>query len=303
MMLLSFQPPFNWNELLSIIDNEISQTLHELRGTLIVSEDETFNYLRKRYSSNGIVKLVNMDESKKLASVISEYIEELTFTGFQEMYTYLLSMIPRTKFSQNTANTSKLHLFAKQPYIHNAIFNLLVDVGSNYVKQMDRNPESSNDLIDKLARLVKCVVLVPFYQLKYSLPSWLCLSIIENTAFEHSFNKMLSEETKRAIYRSAIAVDDSINNARIHNRCMGEHFHKQRRERFRWLSPMLLADLLPLLSSIENQCSIVSETTNQMQKLAFEIEGYFEETQTDFEPLVKPQVIPRQIRKDILRFV
>ena len=245
--------------------------------------------------------MVNIDERKKLASVISEYIEELVFTGFQEMYTYLLSMIPRTKVSQNTAHTSTLHRFVKQQYIHNAIFNLLVDVGSNYVKQMSSHPESSKELIDKLARLVKCVVLVPFYQLKYSLPSWVCLSIIENTDFEHSFNKRLSEETKHAICMSAKAVDESINKARKHNRNMGEHFHKQRRERFRWLSPHLLTDLLSLRHTIENQCSSISRTTNKMQELAFEIEGYFEEAKIDFELMVKPQVIPRKVRKDILK--
>jgi len=288
--------------LLSIIDNELSHTLHELRGLLVVSENEALNNdLRIRYSSIGILKMVNMDTSKKLASVISEYIEELVFTGFQEIYTYLLSMIPRTTFSQNTAHTSRLHLFVKQPYIHNAIFNLLVDVGSNYVKQMGSHPESSKELIDKLARLVKCVVLEPFYQLKYSLPPWVCLSIIENTDFEHNFNQMLTEETKRAIYRSAIAVDEGINKARTQNRSMGEHFHKQRKERFRWLSPHLLTDLLPLRHRIESQCSSISRSTNQMQELAFEIEGYFEEAKIDFEPMVKPQVIPRKVRKDILK--
>ncbi|WAR07033.1 hypothetical protein MAR_016991 [Mya arenaria] len=242
------------------------------------------------------LNIVFVENEVSLPSAISEYLESALVQVFHDMYTFVLSLIPKERHKRCVTT---LVGYTRRKGVHSAILAFMSDVHMQFGDVEGFTDEHIKRILTKLGRLFRCSIFTPYLQNKYGIPSWICSSVLDSIQFEDHFQSNVTDETSRFIIKSIENVRKEIKGPNDFVLLFG---NQTKEKRFSWVSPKLLTDLHDLLQFAERKIASVTRVVGIVKKLAFEIEGYLEQAiGNDFKPYAEPPFVPGEIRKELLK--
>lgn len=281
-----------------------SDSLHSLEGDEKSSiRDEIAHYLTKMSGNAWKHKerIVFGSRESALASLISEFLEAKLIEGFYKVFDYLGRFLRVNKTSVGTDVE-----IVQSEFVIRAIQGLLRDdIGLADMRKMAEEVESEktrgcspdtkfvHQLLEKLARLIKCSVVNPF-SAKCNLPAWIVNQLLEEVKFEEKVMEAISKNTKYHL-------------SKLKKKSEGHEKFKsgQRTDyRFDYIVYPIQDDTSKVISEAEKTMASAHRIVTIMEKMIFEVEGYLEQTIVErlkYTPNTVTPIIPKGLREEILR--
>lgn len=234
---------------------------------------------------------------------ISRMFETLIIEGFLKIRTFLNLFVLESSFSIQTKSE-----LLRDSYVTTTITSFL----QNGFGLSDLAQESHDrklflrHLIETIAQIVKCVVIVPM-SLKYTLPSWLCNRLLHEIKFEEDLVKSVSNDTHSRLselhsfaikFRSVVL--DLKKGAVVLSSDITE---AQKSTDFDFLLQDLLSDFQGATVKAEKTMSSMKVVRNLMFKMIFEIDGYLKQTIVQHGCIIQAEStsqIPEGLRHEIM---
>ncbi|WAR07030.1 hypothetical protein MAR_016988 [Mya arenaria] len=241
------------------------------------------------------LNIVFVENEVSLPSAISQYLESELVQVFHDMYSFVLSLIPKEGHKRCVTT---LEGYTRRKGVHSAILAFMSDVHMQFGDVEGFTDEHIKRILTQLGRLFRCSIFTPYLQNKYGIPSWICSSVLDSIRFDDRFQTSVTDETCRFIIKTIENVRREIKEPNDFGLLFGT---QTKEKRFSWVSPKLLTDLKGLLKEAEQKMGSVARVVSVVKKLAFEIEGYLEQAiGNDFRHYAEPPIVPAVIRKEIL---
>lgn len=234
---------------------------------------------------------------------ISKMFETLIVETFLEIRTFLNLFVLDSSFSIQTESE-----LLSDSYVTTTVTSFLRNgFGLSELAQEshDRTLFLRN-LIEKIAQIVKCVVIVPM-SLKYTLPSWLCNRLLHEIEFEEDLVKSVSTDTHchlSKLHSFAIKCRNVVLDLKQGTVVLSSDITvAQNTTEFNFLLQHLLSDFQGVTVKAEKTMSSMKVVRNTMFKMIFEIDGYLKQTIVQHGCLLQTESsskIPDSLRHDIM---
>lgn len=309
--------PDSYDSLFIVIDTNVQNSEEDEREfrRKVIEKLEILRGDKWEYSD----RIIFGSQGSYLSSKISESFERFVVDGFHKVLSYLERFIRKTK--QYNTDIDIIH----SDLVIKALQTLLRDdiglADTRKIAECDKSGETDgmseeekflHQFLKKMARLVKCAIVVPL-STKYNILPWICNLLLAEINFEKKIMDSISKNTKyqlsqldefskdyeslRKSYERKANMGKGKHGASQHDYFTRLVFHK-----FDFIVYPLQNDMSKVVSDAEKTMASAGNVIDVMRKMIFEVEGYLEQTITEtYKPKTQSPKIPDDLRSAILK--